>query len=81
MPDVPPRQQASSVCLRPVTAENEAAVVALRVRPGQERLVAANERSLADARAVCAGVAPVGRLMPRHGYPGPRDYYLLRLPL
>ncbi len=87
MSDVPPRQQASSVCLRPVTAENEAAVVALRVRSGQERLVAANEQSLADARAVpaCkpfavyAGEVPVGFLMLRHDYPGPREYYLLRL--
>ena len=87
MPDGPPRQPASSVSLQPVTAENEAAVAALRVRPSQERLVAANVQSLADARAVpaCepfavyAGETPVGFLMLRHDYPGPRDYYLLRL--
>ena len=87
MPDVPPRQPARSVSLRPVTAENEAAVAALRVRPSQERLVAANVQSLADARAVpaCepfavyAGAVPVGFLMLRHDYPGQQDYYLLRL--
>ena len=87
MSDVPPRQQANSVTLQRVTAENKAAVVALRVRPGQERLVASNAQSLADARAVpaCkpfavyAGAAPVGFLMLRHDYPRPLDYSLLRL--
>jgi len=87
MPDAPARQPAGGVSLRPVTPEIEAAVVALRVRPGQERLVAANGKSLADARAVpaCepfavyAGETPVGFLMLRHDYPGPREYYLLRL--
>jgi diamine N-acetyltransferase len=87
MPDAPARQPTGGVSLRPVTPETEAAVVALRVRPGQERLVAANGKSLADARAVpaCkpfavyAGETPVGFLMLRHDYPGPRDYSLLRL--
>jgi diamine N-acetyltransferase len=76
-----------SVSLRPVSPDNERQVVALRVKPGQEHLVATNEKSLDDARAypsckpfaIYAGEVPVGFLMLRHDYPGPRDYYLLRL--
>ena len=77
----------SPVTLRPVTVENEQAVCALAVRPEQERLVASNTQSLADARAyptctpfaIYAGDAPVGFAMIRRDYPAPGDYYLLRL--
>jgi diamine N-acetyltransferase len=75
------------VSLRPVSAENERLVVALRVKPGQEQLVATNQQSLQDAQAypsckpfaIYAGETVVGFLMLRHDYPGPHDYYLLRL--
>ena len=73
--------------MRPVTPENEGAVAALRVKPGQEGLVASNAKSLEDARAypsckpfaVYVGEVPVGFVMIRHDYPGPGEYYLLRL--
>ena len=76
-----------NVSLLPVTPDLEPAVIALRVRPGQERFVASNEKSLADARAypsckpfaICADGVPVGFLMIRHHYPDEHDYYLLRL--
>ena len=76
-----------TVGLRPVTPANEGDVLALRVKPGQERLVATNEQSLRDAQAylsckpfgIYAGDTLVGFLMLRHDYPGPQEYYLLRL--
>ena len=75
------------VSLQPITPQNEPLVVALRVQPDQDGLVASNEKSLADARAypscrpfaIYAGGEPVGFLMIRHDYPRPGDYYLLRL--
>src|SRR6266542_822891 len=81
------RPRARGVSLQPISAENERLVIALRVKPGQEDLVASNEQSLRDARAypsckpfaIYAGETVVGFLMLRHDYPGPRDYYLLRL--
>ncbi len=62
---------APRVTLQPVTPENEAAVRALRVRPGQGRFVADNERSLEEGaaedhawmRALCADDTPVGFVM------------------
>jgi diamine N-acetyltransferase len=77
----------ASVTVRPVSAENEGEVLGLVVKPEQEQLVASNEASLRDARAypsckpfaIYAGETPVGFLMLRHDYPGPQDYYLLRL--
>jgi diamine N-acetyltransferase len=61
----------SVVTLRPVTEDNLAQVVALKVAPEQERSVAPNVYSLAEAavtddvmfRATYAGEEPVGFLM------------------
>jgi diamine N-acetyltransferase len=76
-----------------VTDANRDAVIAVRVRPDQEKFVASVERSFQDAeqypdakpwyRAVCAGGEPVGfvmlswNLVPKPGFRGP--YFLWRL--
>ena len=81
------------ITLREITDENRAAVVALRVRPGQERFVAGVAESLEEAaetpegapwyRAVYAGEEPVGFVMlswnvtPAPGIIGP--WFLWRL--
>ncbi len=81
--------------LHEVTAKNIRQVLALRVKPAQERFVANNARSLAEAyvhgdrawpRAICDGGTPVGFAMldligPDHPEaPGGRaSYFLWRL--
>jgi diamine N-acetyltransferase len=83
----------ANVTLREITAENRAAVTALRVAPGQERFVASVEKSFEDAattpeanpwyRAIYAGDEPVGFVMlswdvtPSPGILGP--WFLWRL--
>ncbi|MEM0913182.1 MAG: GNAT family N-acetyltransferase [Planctomycetota bacterium] len=90
-----PGERLGVVTLRPVTPENVAAVVKLRVAPGQDGLVATNSNSLAEAyvypdrawpRAIYAGDTPVGFLMldlvgPDHPEveEGRASYYLWRL--
>ena len=84
---------ASSVDLREITDANRDAVVALRVRPGQERFVASVAESIDEAtstpegnpwyRAIYAGDEPVGFVMlswdvtPSPGIIGP--WFLWRL--
>jgi len=85
-PEPPPE---TDVALCPVTPAIEAVVRRLRLRPGQEAFVASNAQSLLDwrahrelrlwPRAICTAGAPVGLLLLRPDYPGPDDYFLLRL--
>lgn len=77
------------VALREITPEILPAVLELRVSEDQERYVAGNEKSIAEAsahpeawcRAICAGDAPVGFLMlhDENLRPEPRrsDFYFL----
>lgn len=81
----PPGRQAA-VSLREVTKENLGAVLRLQVAPGQDRFVASNAISIAQAhfepdhawfRAIYADQTPVGFLM-LHDEPAKSAYYLWR---
>lgn len=87
MPDSPPPpQRTSTVTLREVTKENLLDVLRLKVAPQQERFVASNAVSIAQAyfdretawfRAVYADATPVGFLM-LEDQPEKASYYLWR---
>jgi len=70
LPPGPPERDAE-VSLREITSENVHAICALEVRPDQQRFVATNATSLAEARfsplawyrAIYAGETPVGFVM------------------
>ena len=76
---------ASRVTLREITKDTLGSVLDLKVAPGQERFVAANAVSIAQAhfsphawfRAIHAGEVPVGFVM-LHDEPEKPDYYLWR---
>jgi diamine N-acetyltransferase len=77
----------SVVSLRPVTAQNVYAILDLKVSEGQERFVASNANSLAEAyvqpavawpRAIYADETPVGFLMLEDN-PQEKSYFLWRL--
>jgi diamine N-acetyltransferase len=76
----------STVSLREVTKENLREIFRLKVAPEQERFVAPNAVSIAQAyfdrdvawfRAIYAGETPVGFVM-LHDEPAERKYYLWR---
>lgn len=75
----------ATVSLRPITAENVHDVLRLRVAPEQEKFVASNAYSLAEAlfepkawyRAVYADETPVGFMMMEED-PAQGKYYLWR---
>jgi len=76
----------AAVSLREVTKENLREIVRLKVHPEQERFVAPNAVSIAQAyfdrdvawfRAIYAGEAPVGFVM-LHDEPSAPKYYLWR---
>ncbi|MBX3002617.1 MAG: GNAT family N-acetyltransferase [Anaerolineales bacterium] len=75
----------AAVTLRPITAENVHAILKLRVAAAQEKFVASNAYSLAEAlfqpkawyRAVYAGETPVGFMMMEED-PEQGRYYLWR---
>ncbi len=77
--------QDAEVTLRELTRDNFRAVLALQVKPGQEKFVAANVRSIAQAhfiaeswpRAVYAGETPVGFVL-LYDSPDEGEYYLWR---
>ena len=77
---------ASTVTLRPVTAENLSAVMRLQLGPGQEKFVAPNSVSMAQAafnryawpRAIYADATPVGFVM-LYDDPDQPEYFLWRL--
>ncbi len=74
-----------TVSLRPITADNVHAILKLSVAPSQEKFVAPNAYSLAEAlfepkawyRAVYAGETPVGFMMMEED-PQQGKYYLWR---
>jgi hypothetical protein len=77
----------SVVSLRPVTAQNVYAILDLKVSEGQERFVASNANSLAEAyvqpsvawpRAIYADETPVGFLMLEDN-PQEKSHFLWRL--
>ncbi|MCL4804062.1 MAG: GNAT family N-acetyltransferase [Anaerolineae bacterium] len=74
------------VSLREVTKDNLGEILRLRVKPGQEKFVATNATSIAEAhyeekawfRAIYADDTPVGFLM-LYDDPETTDYFLWRL--
>jgi diamine N-acetyltransferase len=87
-PGAPPRSvvDGANVELCEITADTVRAICDLRVAPGQERFVAPNAVSIAEAhfsplawfRAICADGRPVGFLMLEDD-PDKGEYYLWRL--
>ena len=80
------KEQEPEVSLREITKETLRSITALRVAPAQERLVATNAESIAEAyfsrdvawfRAVYAGDTPVGFVMLEDN-PAEGRYYLWR---
>ncbi len=77
----------AAISLREITKENLRDILNLKVAPEQERFVASNAISIAQAyfdrdvawfRAICADDTPVGFVM-LHDEPAERKYYLWRL--
>jgi diamine N-acetyltransferase len=88
-PETPPVSHESVVTLREVTRENLRAVLRLNVAPEQEKFVASNAVSIAQAhfqpeiawfRAIYADEVPVGFMLLSDNVSRPR-YYLWRLML
>ncbi|MFZ2359066.1 MAG: GNAT family N-acetyltransferase [Anaerolineae bacterium] len=82
----PPVERSATVTLRPITEDNLRAVLRLKVAPEQERFVAPNPVSLAQAhfekcawyRAIYADETPVGFMM-LYDNPVKPEYFLWRL--
>ena len=85
MPSASKPPAPESVTLRPVTQENWRTIGALEVRADQQRFVARNVASMAEAsffehawyRAIYAGDVPVGFVM-LHDDPNKGEYYVWR---
>jgi diamine N-acetyltransferase len=89
-PDDAKVTRCSAVSLREITSENFRAVLNLKVKPHQQRFIATNDRSIAEAhfsneawyRAIYADEMPVGFVMLADeslaNIPGPRCCFLWR---